>query len=303
MRAAAILGLGTSPANLKSFQAGSPTTWIEGLPASTQDADAVVIFGGDGTVHRHLGALVRLKLPVLVVPSGSGNDFARALHLRSPNDSLKAWRQFESGKIQPHALDLGLIRHSSPGHAPSVEHERYFCSVAGCGLDALTTRRANQMPRWLRGHGGYALAMLPALWNLPAYRMRISKKDAASPSAAGQNDSRAGAQSRPTLLAAFANTPFYGDGMRIAPQADPADGQLDICRIWTMNPLKLLSMFPTVYFGRHLRSPEVEYSRAPSVLLETETPLDIYADGEFVCETPAEISAVPGALPVIGVTR
>ena len=37
-----------------------------------------MIFGGDGTIHRHLPALVRLQLPVLVVPAGSGNDFARA---------------------------------------------------------------------------------------------------------------------------------------------------------------------------------------------------------------------------------
>jgi diacylglycerol kinase family enzyme len=34
-------------------------------------------------------------------------------------------------------------------------------------------------------------------------------------------------------------------------------------------------------------------------LVETETPLEIYADGEFVCETPAEISIAPGVLRVI----
>jgi len=298
MRAAAILGLGTSPATLKPFQAGSPTTWIEGLPSSSEDADAVVIFGGDGTIHRHLGALVRLGLPVLVVPSGSGNDFARALHLRSPNDSLRTWRRFESGKIQPQALDLGLIRHSS-----SMEAERYFCSVAGCGLDSLIARRAGRMPRWLRGHGGYALALLPALLNLPAYPMRISGQKAANASADGQTDVPAVDQSGLTLLAAFANTQFYGDGMRIAPQADPGDGQLDICRIWTMNPFKLFCMFPTVYFGRHLLSPRVEYSRAQSAFLETETPLDIYADGEFVCQTPAEISTAAGALKIISEPR
>ena len=82
MRAAAILGLGTSPENLRAFKAGSATEWIEGVPASSADADAILIFGGDGTLHRHLPALVRLKLPVLVVPAGSGNDFARALNLR-----------------------------------------------------------------------------------------------------------------------------------------------------------------------------------------------------------------------------
>src|SRR5271167_1707690 len=109
MRAAVIFGLGTSSADLKPFQAGSPAKWLQGLPASSSDVDAILIFGGDGTIHRHLPALVRLQLPVLVVPAGSGNDFARALNLRSMRDSLRLWRDFESGKIQPRAVDLGVI--------------------------------------------------------------------------------------------------------------------------------------------------------------------------------------------------
>src|SRR6267143_3626587 len=98
MRAAVIFGLGASPADLKPFQVGSKTEWLQGLPASPGDTDAVVIFGGDGTIHRHLPALVRLQQPVLIVPAGSGNDFARALNLCSVRDSLRAWRDYESGK-------------------------------------------------------------------------------------------------------------------------------------------------------------------------------------------------------------
>src|ERR1035441_6634263 len=113
MRAAAILGLGTSQADLQPFQSGLTTAWTEGLPAAASDADAVVIFGGDGTIHRHLPALVRLQLPVLVVPAGSGNDFARALKLRSAQDSLRIWRDFESGKVPARAIDLGVIRRTS----------------------------------------------------------------------------------------------------------------------------------------------------------------------------------------------
>jgi len=124
--------------------------------------------------------------------------------------------------------------------------------------------------------------------------MRLTRSNGAQPRG---NDSDATAKR--TLLAAFANTQFYGDGMQIAPQADFTDGQLDICRISTMSPFQLLSMFPTVYFGRHLLSPKVEYSKAERVKVETETPLQIYADGEFVCETPAEISIAPDALRVI----
>ena len=284
MRAAVIFGLGTSPAQLKPFQDGSPTEWLPGLPAPSSDADAILIFGGDGTIHRHLPALVRLQLPVLIVPVGSGNDFARALNLRSIRDSLRVWRGFESGKIHPQAVDLGVI---VPSAAPDRSH--YFCGVAACGLDAMAARRANQMPRWLRGHGGYALALLPLLLKLPAFSIRLTQVDGAVRTS----------EEKPTLLAAFANTQFYGGGMRIAPEANFTDGKLDICRISAMNAFELSCMFPTVYLGRHLISPKVGYSRAERVIVESETPKDIYADGEFVCETPAEISIVAGALPVI----
>ena len=289
MRAAVIFGLGTSAADLKPFQPGSSTEWLQGLPTSSRDADAILIFGGDGTIHRHLPALVRLQLPVLIVPAGSGNDFARALNLRSMQDSLRVWRDFESGKIQARAIDLGVI-------VPSASPERvhYFCGVAACGLDSAAARRANHMPRWLRGHGGYLLALLPLLLKLPAFSMRLTQSNATQLS--GKDHSEA---EKPTLLAAFANTQFYGDGMRIAPEADFGDGKLDICRINPLSPLKLLSMFPTVYFGRHLLVPEVEYSRAERVQVQTQVPIEIYADGEFVCETPAEISVAAGALRVI----
>jgi diacylglycerol kinase (ATP) len=291
MRAAVIFGLGTSPADLRPFQAGSRAEWLQGLPASSggSDVDAILIFGGDGTIHRHLPALVRLQLPVLIVPAGSGNDFARALNLRSVRDSLRVWHDFESGKIRARAIDLGVIVPSA-----SPEHAHYFCGVAGCGLDSAATRRANQMPRWLRGHGGYAMALLPMLLKLPAFSMRLTQCNGTQ--LVGKDGVEAEGL---TLLAAFANTQFYGDGMRIAPEADFADGKLDICRINTLNPFKLFCMFPTVYFGRHVLLPEVEYSRAERVHVQTETPLDIYADGEFVCETPAEISVAAGALRVI----
>ena len=293
MRAAVIFGLGTSPADLKPFETGSTTEWLQGLPAASGDADAILIFGGDGTIHRHLPALVRLQLPVLIVPAGSGNDFARALNLRSRRDSLRVWREFESGKIQARAIDLGII---VPSAAPERTH--YFCGVAGCGLDSAAARRANHMPRWLRGHGGYALALLPLLLKLPAFSMRLTQVNGTQFSGARLNG-KDRTEEKLALLAAFANTQFYGDGMRIAPEADFADGKLDVCRINTLNPFKLFCMFPTVYFGRHLLMPEVEYSRAERVHVQTETPLEIYADGEFVCETPAEISIAAGALRVI----
>lgn len=287
MRAAVIFGLGTSPNQLKQFQSGCSTEWTEGLPASPSDADAVLVFGGDGTIHRHLAALVRLGLPVLVVPAGSGNDFARALNLRSVRDSVRTWRSFEAGALYPQAIDLGTI---TSGDASEKRH--YFCTVAACGLDSAVARLANRMPRWLRARGGYAASFIPTLARFSAFKLRITS----------QNGETRKSTEILTTLAAIANTQFYGDGMRIAPRAQMNDGLLDMCLIREMNPLKLFSLFPTVYFGRHVRMREFEYLTAEQVRLETESPRDIYADGEFVCTTPVEIRAVRGALKVIAPT-
>src|SRR5262245_44693506 len=109
MRAAAILWLGCSPENLKPFQSDNSIQWRMGVPASSDDADTILILSGDGTIHRHLNQLVKLALPVLVVPAGSGNDFARALGLRGVRDSLAAWKKFATGSQNSKTIDLGTI--------------------------------------------------------------------------------------------------------------------------------------------------------------------------------------------------
>ena len=74
MRAAALLGPGSVARSVATFQRLTGAEWTSLI----EQADVAVIFGGDGTVHRHLSELVELEIPVLVVPCGSGNDFARA---------------------------------------------------------------------------------------------------------------------------------------------------------------------------------------------------------------------------------
>jgi diacylglycerol kinase (ATP) len=290
MRAAAILGMGCSSSSLEPFQTDPIIDWRIGMPGAADQADVILLFGGDGTIHRHLSQLVKLGLPVLVVPAGSGNDFARALGLRRVRDSLAAWRRFCSGQDNLQTIDLGVILPlgADTGEAAA---SHYFCSVAGLGLDGEVARRANALPRWVRGHGGYALILVPTIFRFAAFPVKISTSD----EDAGWR-TRSG---RPTILAAFANTSTYGGGMRIAPRARMDDGQLDVCVIGGVDPFKLACLFPTVYFGRHLGIREVEYFQAARVRVETEAPFEVYADGEYVCQTPVEVSVEPAALRVI----
>jgi diacylglycerol kinase (ATP) len=316
MRVAAIFGPGCSSDDLRPFQkitSGSHNPdsenveWRIGLPAVSDHVDAVLLFGGDGTIHRHLAPLVKLELPVLVVPSGSGNDFARSLGLRRVRDSLAAWRHFCSGLDNVRQIDLGVISAIGGEHTASAPIEpahgvksQYFCCVAGVGLDAEVSRIANRLPRWLRGHGGYALSLLPTIARFAPLAVKIST---IVDSAGGTTDDSRLWMMRSnqlTILAAFANTPTYGGGMKIAPRAKLDDGLLDICVVGGVDPFKLFCMFPTVYSGRHLEISEVQYFQAPRVRVETERPIDVYADGEFVCRTPVEVGMERRALRVIG---
>jgi diacylglycerol kinase (ATP) len=299
MRAAAILGLGCSPKDLRAFQTDSTIEWRTGMPLSGDEADIILLFGGDGTIHRHLGQFVQLGLPVLIVPTGSGNDFARALGLGRVRDSLAAWHKFRKGTENVREIDLGIIFPQGGGASDGFNpNGRYFCSIAGIGLDGEVARRANQLPRWLRGHGGYALALAPTIFRFAPLPVKILTP----PENGGEIASDASWTMRsdqPTILAAFANTPVYGDGMRIAPRAKMDDGLLDVCVVGGVSPFKLFCMFPTVYAGRHLSIREVDYFSAERVRVETEHPLDVYADGEFVCRTPVEMSVQSAALKIV----
>jgi diacylglycerol kinase family enzyme len=326
LRAAAIFGLSSSTKDLKPFQNDPHTMWLIGSPSNSNEADVVLIFGGDGTIHRHLPHLVKLQLPVLVVPRGSGNDFARAVKLRSVRDSVTAWRRFLSGKNNVRMIDLGVITPllpqglkpedasphgtaeavpfpsvTSPTVVPSpnsgnwkqeTRSSHYFCCVAGVGLDGEIARRADGLPRWLRAHGGYILSSVPSLFQFAAVPMRILLPQKDRSAAIVRSE-------RPTILATFANTPTFGGGMRIAPRAQFDDGLLDICVVSDLNKFKRFWLFPTVYFGRHLTIPEVEYFQSDGLRLETESPLHVYADGEYVCQTPVEVTVAPRVLSVI----
>lgn len=295
MRAAAILGLGCSPKDLQPFQTDRKIEWRMGVPSLDDEVEIIVLFGGDGTIHRHLGPLVKLAVPVLIVPAGSGNDFANSLGLHGVQYAQTAWQEFCRSGSNVRPIDLGVLTplaNAGGEHAPGTRH---FCCVAGVGIDGEVARRANRLPRWLRGHGGYLFSMLPTIFAFAPVPVRVLLPVETTADAKQWTVHT----EQLTLLAAFANTPLYGGGMKVAPRAHMDDGLLDVCIVGSVNPLKLLSLFPTVYAGRHLRIREVEYFQAGRVKVETEESLDVYADGEYVCRTPVEVSVERAALKVV----
>jgi diacylglycerol kinase (ATP) len=267
MIAAALLHPDVSPHVVDRFRRSGVEIRVQNNLEGATNLSAALIFGGDGTVHRHLPQLHQQKIPTLVVPAGSGNDFAKAMGIRSVEIALRAWQRFCTDGSNVREIDLGVIR--------AAGEEILFCCVAGVGMDAEANARANRMPQWLKSRGGYVLAALQSLIAFKPVEMSVKT---------AQKEIR-----RPAFFVAVGNAHRYGGGMKVTPRALPDDGLLDICVVSKLNKLKLLCWVPTIFFGGHLRLKQVEYFQAEQVRIETERELDLYADGDFACKTPVEI--------------
>jgi diacylglycerol kinase (ATP) len=85
--------------------------------------------------------------------------------------------------------------------------------------------------------------------------------------------------------------------MKICPNADHSDGLLDVTMVRAGSRAKLIRLFPTVFKGTHIDLDEVSTDRARTVMVDSPG-INAYADGDYVCPLPAEISAIPAALSV-----
>ena len=119
-------------------------------------------------------------------------------------------------------------------------------------------RRANECR-----DGCAVTAAMRSVWLRLSSRSRLFHSKFRSPSNGSDRDLRWTTHSEKlTLVAAFANTPLYGGGMKVAPRAKMDDGLLDVCVVGAVGRLKLFADVPDGLRGRHLGIQEVEYFQA-----------------------------------------
>jgi diacylglycerol kinase (ATP) len=243
--------------------------------------DAVMVTGGDGVVSNALQVLAGMDVPLGIIPAGTGNDHAREFGIPTKDPEAAAdivvdgWTE---------TIDLGKIQWGDG----RKKCEKWFGTVAATGFDSLVTDRANRMT-WPHGRLRYYIAMLAELSQLRMLPFRMVLD--------GTREIDAD-----ITLAAFGNGRSYGGGLLICPNADPTDGLLDITMAHSASRTKLVRLFPTVMKGTHVDLDEVTTARAKSVHVECPG-INVYADGDFACALPAEISAVPAALQILRASR
>ncbi|HVU91829.1 MAG TPA: diacylglycerol kinase [Jatrophihabitans sp.] len=242
--------------------------------AVADGVDALVVVGGDGLIHLALGAVAGTSVPLGVVPAGPGNDQARAhgWPRRSPEAAVDV---IVGGTSK--VIDLGEV-HTADGQV------RLFGSVLASGFDSLVSDRTNRM-RWPSGRARYNVAMLAEFAHLRPLPFRITLDGGA-------------VIERELLLVAVGNTRSYGGGMRIAPDADPTDGLLDVTIGGAGTRRQVLRLLPSVYRGTHVRHPRVEVVRTRSLRIEADG-ITAYADGEYLGPLPVDVRVRPRAATVL----
>ena len=230
----------------------------------------LVVVGGDGMAHLGTNLVAGTPTRLLIVAGGTGNDVARNLGL-PVGDPAAAVALLEHGTTR--AIDAGRVSHAEHG-------ERWFAGVLGAGFDAVVNARAQRM-RWPRGQMRYNLAILrelPVFRPIP-YAVELDGR---------RFETRA-------MLVTVANTSSFGGGMRVSPDADVADGLLDVMIVHELSIPAFLRVFPKVFSGTHVNHPAVETHRATRVRLEADG-IRSQADGESFADLPIDAEVVPGAL-------
>jgi lipid kinase, YegS/Rv2252/BmrU family len=260
---------------------------FEQLTASARAAvqkrpDALVVVGGDGMVNLGTNLVVNTKVPLGIIPSGTGNDMARGLGI--PHDDVEAAiRALDAALAEPpRVIDAGRIRWTDADTGEAGE--RWFACALSAGFDAIVNERANGM-RHPKGPSRYILAMLAELAVLRPLRYRLELDGE-------QVDTKA-------VLVALGNAQSFGGGMKVTPDAILDDGLFDVLIVEPLSRINFLRIFPRVFKGEHVGHPKVRIRRAKRVRIACDDPIVAYGDGERIAPLPLDVDLVPGVLRVL----
>jgi len=246
--------------------------------------DVVIAVGGDGTVNGVASGLLEKpsKTALAVLPTGTGNDFARMIGMSDViKESIAELLTAESV-----LADAGFISWKSE----KEEGSSLFVNAVGIGFDGYAASLAPNYKHLPLG-SGYLVTVLKAL---------LSWK----PSPAIITDSAVGGKTLydgDVFMLTVSNARDSGGGFRINPLASITDKLLDACLVKGLGLIRALRLLPQAASGSHLGLEEVEYWQIPAIRMLTRNPVPIHADGEVLTlgATDITVEIRAAALPVM----
>ena len=216
------------------------------------EADVVGVLGGDGSLHEVVNGVMANPRPIVLLPSGSGNDFASLVACpRNPAELVEVVREGYGCRVD--VVEAG---------------DRYAINTIGIGFEGLVNEYSHKV-RLFKGPALYMYAVFRALASLECPDLRITT------SAGERYDGR-------KLLVSIGNGRRTGGAFYLLPDAYPDDGLIDVCLVEAMGRLSVVRLLPRSLSGRHVDRPEVTMLRVASLAIESDHGFPMHVDGEFV---------------------
>ena len=241
-----------------------------------EGATRIAIVGGDGSVHEAVNGIFRAGNAALaVIPSGTGNDFAKACDI--PLDWEVAVQQLGERlreDVLPRTIDVGRC------------NDRYFANGAGIGFDARVTQLARSI-RLPIGDIVYLLAIFRAMLD-----------GVATPDVEITTDDFH--WQGPMTLANVSNGPWIGGMFHIAPMARNSDGHFDLMLARPVTRWRILALLPKLMRGSHIGEAEIIHRSVSAMTVSATEPLPSHLDGEVQPpRSDYSVKILPGALTLL----
>lgn len=249
----------------------------------------VVAVGGDGTINEVVngffsnGVAINPEAEFALLNLGTGGDFRKTFDIDAGFEA--SLERIAGGRVRQ--IDVGRLSFVT---ADGQSGTRHFANIASFGMSGDVVDRVNRstLVKRFAGSFAYTWGSVMSLFRYKARPVRL-KVDASFDEVVTVS------------TCAVCNGQFFGGGMRVAPNASPDDGLLDVIVIGDAprrEVLKAMSEFST---GQHVNNPNVKVFRAKSVIATPVeatqgAPVLIEADGELPGRLPAMFEVMPKAL-------
>jgi len=199
---------------------------VAGLPKDYYDA--IAVSGGDGTLNIAVNAMIRhgLNIPLLIIPTGTANDFASALKI--PKDIKEA---------------AALINNAPAHYDAGVVNGRHFLNVCAAGFLADISQTVNKELKNSLGNLAYYLTGLSKLTNLTPIRVRVT-------------NSQSSFEEDIYLFLAL-NSTGIGGFSRLSPGASVCDGLFDFIVVKAVSLLELGFILVKLLAGEHINDSNI----------------------------------------------
>ena len=234
--------------------------------------ECVVAVGGDGTVSAVAHALMGSEIPLGIVPAGTGNMVARELGIPLDIDAAVALIASTPKLRKIDAMQIG---------------GRTYLLNAGVGINAEVIDRTSRLGKSLFGRSAY--------FGTAVWRVLQAKPQRLEVTIDGET------RVYQATDVAISNCGILAKALNPnGPDIRADDGQIDVCILCMKTPLE----YPWYYFLKYIAPKRVnkimhEIPVKKSVIVRSDGPIVVQADGDIIGVTPVMIGVLPSALTVL----